>query len=285
MEISTVTCELENYCIFQNVIPGLIYCSRYRSPCSSDAADSREDGTFICNYHLGKYFKIIKSRFEIPSGSTTDNRSFKMLIGQHLLPQNESSRTLIPVSLEAGFNLTTMNSMEKFVFYSIYEREEDARVLCNELLRQEYQEDNLWRNFFTTVTMILGFVQPNALCRPMLPHPSTRVYNSQAIFDIFPPFLKNLITRLVRPTILTIGTHTLRLNDVDTCMFRTDGLMAPGLHNPNKPVLPENYTAEPRFSMRTVVEFDGRATKEQRVLDQYENFVITRPLLNGTETV
>ncbi|QOD40050.1 vp39 [Matsumuraeses phaseoli granulovirus] len=290
LNISELTsCELNNYCIFQGVTTDLFRCENNGTQCSADAYNSRLDGTFICNYHLGKYFKIKKSRYEIPSGAencrndSTRDRSFKMLIGQSLLPQRTTNRILIPVKHEAHFNTSSRSPMERFVLYTIYDDKENEKKFCDELVKQEYFEQPLWLRFQFNLNTIMGMVNPSSiLCRNMATPYETRTFSNQGIVDEFPPFLKNLIYRLVRPIHMVIGGNVIKLEDTNTCNFVTEGLQVPALHNPNKPMRLETVM-QPKFSMRTVVEFDGIATMEQRSLDMYDDVVLTRPLLNGRQ--
>lgn len=282
-------CELNNYCIFQGV-NDIFRCDEYGTPCSSDASNCRLDGTFICNFHLGKYFKILKSSFTIPSGKD-NNRSFKMLVGQSLLPQNTTTstslqmkdRVLIPLRLQDYFNMDTKTAMEKFVLYSIYDEKELAKKLCDELFVQEYFEHPMWARFQYAINSIMGLVSPNILCQKPEPSNETRVFDSQENYDMYKPFLKNLINRLIRPIMLTVNGYVIKIEDKNTCTFTSKGLIVPDLHNPNIPVKPENLKLQPKFSIRTVVEFDGRATMEQRALDMYDEVILSRLLLNGSQ--
>ncbi|AKN80743.1 VP39 [Diatraea saccharalis granulovirus] len=273
-------CELNNYCIFQGVLTDLYRCDNYGTQCSADAYNSRFDGTFVCNYHLGKYFKIIKSRFEVPSG--TDTRSFKMLIGQSLLSQDNPKRILIPLNHEEHFLTASRTAMEKLVFYTIYNEEDKVKALCEELIRQEYFDQPLWGKIETNINTIMSLANPSKFCTGVTPN-ENRVFNEQDNFAKFPPFLKNLINRLVRPRNMVINGIEIKLENTDTCSFIEKGLVVPSLHNPNRPVRSENMVYQPRFSMRTVVEFEGLATLEQRAIEMYDDVVLTRPLLNGTQ--
>ncbi|AGQ20342.1 vp39 [Clostera anastomosis granulovirus A] len=282
MEVIEYGCELNNYCVFQGVAD-LFGCDNAASPCSRDAYNSRMDGTFICNYHLGKYFKILKSSFKIPSGK--DNRSsFKMLVGQSLLQQDNTNRVLIPIEHETHFSTSTRSAMEKFVIYTIYEDKEKIDELCRMLMQQEFFQQPMWLRYQFSINTIMGMVKPSVLCDKPLPLNEKRIFVDEANYERFSPFLKNLINRLVRPTTFTISGYTLNIENADTCTFTTNGLVVPALHNPNEPVRPDNPIMQPKFSIRTVLEFDGRATQEQRALDLYDEVILSRPLLNGTQT-
>lgn len=186
MEIVDYGCELNNYCIFQGVISDLFRCDSYGSPCSSDAYNSRLDGTFICNYHLGKYFKILKSSFKIPSGK--DNKSFKMLVGQSLIQQNNPNRILIPLDHEQHLNSSARSAMEKFVIYTIYEDQAKNDELCKMLIQQEYFEQPLWTRFQFAINTIMGMVKPSVLCERPFPTTETRIFNAQSSYEQYPPF-------------------------------------------------------------------------------------------------
>lgn len=259
----------------------LYMCNNYGTQCSADAYNSRLDGTFICNYHLGRYFKILKSRFEIPSG--TDNRSYKMLIGQSLLSQEASNRILIPLTHEEHFNTASRSAMEKFVLYTIYEDTTKGEELCKDLVKQEYFEQSLWTRFQYNINTIMGMVSPTTLCKQLETPNEVRTYEKDDIVKQFPPFLRNLISRLVRPRQMNVGGHAIIIETKDTCSFTSNGLYVEKTHNPNIPIRADNILTQPKFSMRTVVEFDGRATLEQRALDMYDNIVLSRPLLNGNQ--
>ncbi|AAQ21682.1 vp39 capsid [Cryptophlebia leucotreta granulovirus] len=274
-------CELNNYCIFQGVMVDMLRCNNYGTQCSNDAFNSRLDGTFVCNYHLGKYFKILKSRFEIPSGK--DNRSFKMLIGQSLIPQTATDRVLIPYD-ESHFNTANRSAMEKFILYTIYEKDDLREALCKELVSQEYFEQPLWVKFQYSINSIMGLISPTVLCT-INRNTSNRVYTQQNSYEKLPPFLRNLVDQLVRPRLMTISNTDIIIDERDTCTFTSNGLEAPQLHNPNQPVRPENPVIQPKFSLRSVVEFDGMATMEQRALDMYDDVILSRPLLNGTQQI
>ncbi|ABC61210.1 VP39 capsid [Choristoneura occidentalis granulovirus] len=284
MDVMDYSCELSNYCIFQGV-GDVFRCDDVGSPCSADAYNSRLDGTFICNYHLGKYFKILKSSFTIPSG--IDNRkSFKMLVGQSLIPQQSTDRILIPLNHEAGLNTSTRSAMEKYIIYTIYNDQEASKELCRTLIQQEYYEQPMWLKYEFAINTIMGMISPSALCERVLPVNETRTFLDQTSYEKFndKPFLKNLINRLVRPIVMSIGGYTIKIQDNNTCTFNNSGLIVPPLHNPNHPVRLDNPRIQPKFSIRTVLEFDGRATLEQRVLDSYDEVILSRPLLNGSQT-
>ncbi|AAP85718.1 vp39-capsid [Adoxophyes orana granulovirus] len=286
--INVGPCELNNYCIFQGVVgmmPDYYRCENYSSPCSPDASNSNLDGTFICNYHLNKYFKILKSSFRIPSGK--DNKSFKMLVGQSLLQQTDNdtnkNKVLIPLDHELYLKTSSRNSVERMIIYTIYNDKEKIKDLCDILMKQEFFEQPAWAAFQITLNTIMGLVNPSMLCERLTTNKENRVFNNETYYNQFSPFLKNLINRLVRPITMTINNYVIKIDNVDTCNFTSDGLTVPDLHNPNQPVRLDNKFM-PKFSIRTVVEFDGLATKEQRVLDSYDEVVLSRPLLNGTQT-
>ncbi|UXX41890.1 vp39 [Psilogramma increta granulovirus] len=284
MDITDYACELSNYCIFQGV-NDIFRCDDIGSPCSNDAIYARMDGTFICNYHLGKYFKILKSSFTIPSGK--DNRkSFKMLVGQSLLDQNLINRILIPVDHETHLRTSARSAMEKFIIYTIYNDKRSIEELCKLIVQQEYYEEPLWIRNEHTISTIMGLINPSMLCERVVATTDTRSFNAQDSYELFndKPFLKNLINRLVRPILFTFnGGISIKVENSDTCTFNSNGLVVPALHNPNVPVRPENPRLQPKFNIRTVVEFEGRATQEQRALSMYEEVVLSRPLLNGTQ--
>nr|WPN08707.1 vp39 [Cnaphalocrocis medinalis granulovirus] len=283
-------CDLNNFCIFQDVSSDLCTTynnNNYYNRCSPDAANCFADRTFICNYHLGKYFKILKSSFTIPSGK--DNRSFKMLVGQSLLPQNsvsgQTSRVLIPLDHETYLNTSARNLMERFVIYTIYEDKDKIKELCETLLRQEFYEQNLWIAFQNKLGAIMNMVNPTNMCEKPIQEAETRIFNDNTYALEFPIFLKNLINRLVKPTMLSIQRFVIKIEDKDTCSFTKDGLIVPDLHNPNQPVrLEVGPMFQPQFNIRTYVEFSGRATMEQRALNEYEEVILSRPLLNGSQT-
>nr|ARX71947.1 vp39 [Erinnyis ello granulovirus] len=276
--------ELNNYCIFQGV-NDIFRCDETGSPCSSDAYNSLADGTFICNFHLNKYFKIMKSRFTIPSGKD-DSKSFKMLVGQSLLKQNDVNRILIPTDHEAHFKTSNRSSIDKYIIYTIYDDTKGIEELCKLLRQQDFYEESVWTTNEKIVRTIMSLINPSMLCERVVATGDTRTFNEQDSYNLFEdkPFLKNLINRLVRPILYTFsGGITIMVENADTCTFTKEGLGVPALHNPNVPVRNENPRLQPKFSIRTVVEFEGRATEEQRAIAGYEEVVLSRPLLNGTQ--
>ncbi|AAM70286.1 capsid protein VP39 [Phthorimaea operculella granulovirus] len=290
MDVASFTpCDLNNYCIFQ----GVNYqfdCDGYTRQCSEDARYSQLDGTFICNFHLGKYFRILKSKFEIPSGGV-DNRSFKMLVGQSLVPYAEKStdpgkRLLIPMSVDdVRLAVSSRSLMERFVFYTIYEDEDKLKSICDEITNQEeiYSTSDTWESVNFNINSIINMATPNRLFCP----PKAKMlysYTSDESFKKLPKFLQNLVQCLVKPVKLEIGTFSLVLETANTCSFTDNGLAVPELHNPNQPIRADRRTRKPLFEIRTVQEFDGRAVAEQRVLDMYDEVILSRPLLNGTHT-
>lgn len=288
MDYDLNTFNLRNLCIFQMLYNNYM-CDALESPCTADAQN--DDGTFICEGHLERYFKIGKMVLEIPSGT---GQSFKILVGKTLVQQKDSRRVMIPYKSNYYdlLNVDSMTTLEKFIFFTIYEDDERREALCNRLKNNEQHDNELWTNLGSVVSQIMSRIMPNYLCRQEA-SVDTRVFDSttvagvvtvNAFYDEFPPFIKNLIKMLVRPIVLNIGSEQLILERLATVTFSATGLSAPVLYNPVKPRFMLNPPREPRFQMRTVVEFDGRATRQQQALARYEVYTIARPMLAGTET-
>ncbi|ABQ52030.1 vp39 capsid [Spodoptera litura granulovirus] len=313
MNNSTVACVLRNYCIFQGVQPPeYMNCGTYIPPCSPDA--NNNDFTFICNHHLEKYFKIKKQAMEIPSGTS---KSYLMLVGVSLIQQDveEARRILIPTKANyyTYLGVNNMSSTEKFVFYSIYDEpdtltpddanrpdrppggrvlesgvvEGPRRALCTSLASQEYYTEDVMANLSSIVSFVIGQISPSYYCRPEVqetlreyPEPDARV------FADMPVFIKNLITRLVRPIKMVINNITLNIEQQPTCSLQPNrGLIPANLYNPEKPKFLREAYRIPKFQIRSVMEFEGRATQQQEALRGYEIYTIARPLLLGTEIV
>nr|UYX49717.1 vp39 [Darna trima granulovirus] len=281
MSVVDYACTLNNYCVFQGVAD-IFYCETNGSACSSDAANSRADGTFICNYHLGKYFKMLKSSFTIPSGKE-NNKSFKMMVGQSLLPQSAESRVLIPLNYNTRLLNSSRNAMEKFIIYTIYNDKVASKKLCDDLMQQEFFEQPMWARYQFSLNTIMGMITPNLICEPYISAKEVRTFVDNSIFERFPPFLQNLIRRLVRPIQFTINNHVLKISTINTCTLTSEGLEDLALHNPNRPIRIDNLPLKPKFNIRTVLEFDGKATEEQRALSMYDEVILSRPLLNGVQ--
>ncbi|AKR17446.1 VP39 [Mocis latipes granulovirus] len=312
--IACLNNERRNLCIFQGVQPPeYMNCGTYTPPCSDDA--SNKDGTFICSYHLARYFKIKKEVFEIPSG--VGNTSFKYLVGVSLIQQDtpENNRITIPAkeNYYSYLNVANMSSMEKYVFYTIYDEpdttttqrpnnsnqaptgtqlsenvyEGPIRALCSGLASQEFYTEDVLQDLSAVVTSIMGAIKPSIICRPARDE-TTRTYDdSQAAYDAMPNFIKNLISRLVRPVTLQIGSTELILDQNATCKIEpAKGLIPVRLYNPEKPKFNYNPYRESKFQVRTVIEFEGRATREQQeALAGYDRYTISRPLLLGREEI
>lgn len=297
-----------NFCVFQLLPNYQEECNRYDAPqqaCSSDK--NIDDGTFVCNYHLRRMFKIEKKTLEIPSGV---GQSFKMLIGSTLIQQNDERRVMIPTrsNYEAHFRVPSLTPVEKYVLHVIYGEEGKAREVCEALRDQECYPEAFWIKNTSIVTMLVAMTNPHALCRPesirdvrifdnspsAAPAAAERAAEggepaepaSHRVFMDMPPFIQNLIRRLVRPQVLVLGTERLVLEQLPTCdLVAGQGLTAPRLYNPVKPSIYAGYLRELRFELRTVVEFEGAATRYQNNLSGYEVFKIIRVLLLGTETI
>jgi hypothetical protein len=281
---------LPNLCVFQGVQPPDYYnCEPRVSSCVKPYND---DGTFICQFHLEKYFKIAKMSFRIPSG--IGNNEFELLIGKTLIQQNteEARRIMIPLpsNFIAYLQVDNMSISEKFVFYSIYERNDLIQELCRNLITQEYYTDDLLTQLHSTVSYIMGKVNPAMYCRPEMLD-SVRSFDNPpgngvqtAVYNQYPPFLKNLIRLLVRAQTMTISNFPLIISAVPTCDLVPDrGLVANNLYNPTKSTLLPRRNREKKFQIRTVPQFAGTATKDQPGLQGYEVHVLNRPLFLGTE--
>ncbi|AJK91753.1 vp39 [Spodoptera frugiperda granulovirus] len=315
--IACLTGPYRNFCIFQGVQPPeAMNCGTFTPTCSRDSHN--DDGTYICNAHLARYFKIKKQVLEIPSG--VGNTSFRLLVGGSLIQQNapEPSRITIPAreNYYTYLNVANMTSMEKYVFYSIYDEplivseprndpnqaptgtrlieggyEGPIRALCSNLAAQEFYTEDVLRDLSSKVTFLMGAIQPSIICRPVREE-TVRTYgdenaNNQAAFDAMPPFIKNLILRLVRPVNMLIGNEEFIIEQLPTCsIVPGKGVIPVKLYNPDKPRFNLNPYREPKFQVRAVIEFEGRATRAQQdALAGYERFVISRPLLLGREVI
>lgn len=315
--IACLTGPYRNFCIFQGVQPPeFMNCGTYTPPCSDD--NRNDDGTFICSYHLARYFKIKKEVFEIPSG--VGNTSFRYLVGVSLIQQDtpEPFRITIPAreNYYTYLNVANMSSMEKYVFYSIYDEpdtvsaprndpnlaptgtritegvyEGPIRALCSSLASQEFYTEDVLRDLSSKVTALMGAIRPSIICRPQREE-TARTFgddnaNNQIGYDSMPNFIKNLLLRLVRPVTLQIGNTELILDQLPTCsIVPAKGLIPVKLYNPEKPRFNLNPYREPKFQVRAVIEFEGRATRaQQEALAGYDRYVISRPLLLGREVI
>lgn len=316
----TIAClagPLTNYCIFQGIQPPeYMNCGGYTPPCSDD--NRNNDGTFICSYHLAKHFKTKKEVFEIPSG--VGDTSFRYLVGVSLIQQDTPEPYRITIPSKENYytylNVANMSSMEKYVFYSIYDEpdtvtserndpnqppvgtrisegvyEGPIRALCSNLASQEFYTEDVLRDLSSIVTALIGAVRPSIICRPQREE-TARTFgdpgsDNQRAFDAMPPFIKNLIMRLVRPVTLQIGNTELILDQNATCSITPGkGVIPVKLYNPEKPRFNLNPYREPKFQVRAVIEFEGRATRaQQEALAGYDRYVISRPLLLGREVI
>ncbi|AAS82652.1 ORF086 [Agrotis segetum granulovirus] len=291
MNFNSPACNLTNLCIFQGVQPPeFLNCRPYEPPCIQPYND---DGTFICQYHLAKYFKMEKMVVRIGSGVGPE---FDMLIGKTLIQQNTEDARRIMIPLPSNFltylQVENMSATEKFVFYSIYERQDLIAELCRGLVSQEYYTDDVLAKLQSVVSHIMGLINPAIYCRPEIIRDIRSFDNppgngvQTAVFDQMPPFLKNLIRLTVRPQTMTVSNTQLLLAQVPTCdLVPERGLVAANLYNPTKSRFLANPLREPRFQVRTVVEFEGRATRRQEGLQGYEVYVVNRPLWLGTEVI
>lgn len=307
--------ERRNLCIYQGVQPPeYMNCGVYTPPCSDDCVN--KDGTFICSYHLARYFKLKKEVFEIPSG--INNTSFKYLVGVSLIQQEtpEANRITIPAkeNYYSYLNVANMSSMEKYVFYSIYDEpdtvsaprvdanqaptgtrisegvyEGPIRALCSSLSAQEFYTEDVLSDLSSVVTSLMGAIKPSIICRPSREE-TLRTFGdqnpeSQTAFNAMPNFIKNLIMRLVRPVVLQVGSTELILDQNATCsIVPGKGLIPVKLYNPEKPKFTYNPYREAKFQVVTLIDFGGRATKEQQeALAGYDRYTISRPLLLGRE--
>lgn len=291
MNSENAACVLRNLCIFQGVQPpDYLNCRPFTPPC---VLPYNRDGTFICQYHLSKYFKIKKMVLKISDGVTAD---FDMLIGKTLIQQNtdEARRIMIPTKQNyiQYLRVDNMTATEKFVFYTIYEEPEKIRDLCLGLRDQEYYTEDVLRNLQSVVGQIMGQIEPALYCRPEFVSEYRNFNNppdlgtQQQVYDNFPPFLRNLIRLLVRAQVMTVNKETLNLEQVPTCdIVEGKGLIANNLYNPTKPDFTANPYRESKFQVRNVMQFGGRATKYQEGLSGYEVYKLDRPLFLGTENI
>lgn len=319
--IACLNNELKNLCIFQGVQPPeFMNCGIYTPPCSDDCVN--KDGTFVCSYHLARYFKLKKEVFEIPSG--VNNTSFKYLVGVSLIQQNVPTANRITIPAKDNYysylNVANMSSMEKYVFYSIYDEpdtvttrqtdpnkaptgteistgvyEGPIRALCSSLASQEFYTEDVLSDLNSIVSSLMGAIKPSIICRPTREE-TVRTFSSndnqqpdenQRAFEAMPNFIKNLIMRLVRPVTLQIGSTELILDQSATCRIEPQqGLIPVNLYNPEKPKFTYNPYREPKFQVITYIDFGGRATREQQdALAGYDRYTISRPLLLGRESI
>lgn len=342
MNGNTFACGLVNYCIFQGVTPPEYYpCDTIRVPCSEDGKN--DDGTFICEYHLSKFFMMEKMVLEIPSGM---GKSFKTLIGKTLIQQDDQRRIMIPTkqNFKSVLKVDFLSTTERYVIYKIYDQKDDARRLCEDLKNQDYFSEELWSQLSSIVDQILGRTNPDDFCRtydvaynriytsklpevgldyefPLYPPPIPNDENEQArleridrerrelqeggpgqgagsgadpvaisVFGQLSPFLKNLVRKLIRPQLLIIDSKRFLLERNPSVIFvynaenpSENGISAPAMYNPVKPRVYRNLKRESVYKLITILEFDGRATKQQQALSTYEVYTIARPLFYGIE--
>nr|ANY57598.1 PlxyGVORF79 protein [Plutella xylostella granulovirus] len=305
-----------NNCIFQAVsYSNSSLCADPVLHCSKDA--SNDDGTFICNHHLSMYFPLEKMTLEIPSGTGT---SFKLLIGKSLVQQDATRNIIIPSKANYidYLRVNNMSPAEKFIMYSIYGESATEPTglitqLCESLRSQDFYTDDMLSDLYSVVAEIMSKINPAIYCRPILNN-SSRSFGKTSLTDTelqnivtsstvdandydttqdrayraMPPFIKNLILRLVRPVTLIVSSNRHNdkfiLNNADTCdLIEDKGLTAANLYNFEKPR--HRLMHEKKFDIQHLTQFKGRAAEQQRHLSTYPVYKIARPLMLGIEII
>ncbi|AGE89931.1 VP39 capsid [Spodoptera littoralis nucleopolyhedrovirus] len=279
--------RMKNYCAFQGVRPiEFNQCSNYRSPCSEDA--SQNDGVFMCQYHLSRFFKIEKTSIAIPDGT---GQKLYRIVGKSLVSHNAraNDRILIPTqeNYQAVMNVSMLPPAERLVLHLIYNNRTAAAEICNQLRQQENFRSDVVENVTSMVYRIIQITDPEAFCSVVASNDirsfgneadMTRTYNS------LPPFIKNLINTLVAPEVLTLGNNTFPLKACATVSITTNGLQAVQLYNEVEPKYLYNRN-DNILEIRNVIQFIGNSDALNKKLARYECYPLVVQLFLGSQTI
>ncbi|AAR28860.1 vp39 [Leucania separata nucleopolyhedrovirus] len=277
--------RMRSYCAFQNVQPmEFINRTSYKSPCSEDA--SQDDGTYICQYHLSRYFKIEKTSLMIPDGIGTP---YYRLIGKSLINQSSRDRILIPTAdnYQTVLNLPMMSPSERLIMHMIYRNKALADELCVQFRQQESFSSVKVELITGPAARLIYMTDPDSYCssvnnpnevRLFVKDPELRVYTA------FPPYIKNLINKLVAPEVLTIGATQMMLKNSATVAINNTGLVAIKLYNE---VIPKYvYTRNDNvLEIKNVLQFVGNDNALNKKLARYECHPIIVQLFLGSHTI
>jgi len=277
--------RLRSYCVFQNVQPiEFIGCTNYKSPCSEDA--SYNDGVYMCQYHLSRFFKIEKTSMAIPDG--TGNKYYR-LVGKSLISQNARDRVLIPTAdnYQSVLNVAILPPAERLILHMIYRNKTLADEICTQLRQQENFRSDVVESVSSAASRLIHLTDPDAYCstvsdpnnvRLFVKDPELRVYTS------FPPFIKNLVNKLVAPEVLTINTHQFLLKNSATVAINNTGLTAIKLYNEVEPKYLYNRNNN-QLEIRNVVQFVGNDEALNKKLSRFECHPIVVQLFLGSHTM
>ncbi|BAC67318.1 major capsid protein VP39 [Adoxophyes honmai nucleopolyhedrovirus] len=279
-------------CIFAGV-QSFDACYRYPNECSKDA-DSN-DGWYICEYHASVHFKMEKMSLAIPDA---DNKVLFRTVGRSLVKHTEegTARILVPNknNYESVLNVQDLPLAEALIIHMIYENLEKQKEICERLKFTEHFADrykNVQKLYSNTMS-VLNMANPDHFCAEVsltsLRQFSNEIGNEPAQdtnFELFPKFIKNLVTKAVAPEIMKIGTEDIYIRNCSTCIINSTGLVAdPDLYNPVKPKYRINYN-ENILRIENVLKFQGNANALQLSLGKYDQYRIEVPLILGKDTI
>nr|AGS47923.1 major capsid protein [Ectropis obliqua nucleopolyhedrovirus] len=227
-----------------------------------------------------------------------DNNIYYRIIGKSLVSHTavDDERILIPTKANyiRVLNVNSLPYVEQIIWHMIYQNKAELDRVCKLAEANErYQTETyaLLENIYARTAAILAIVNPENYCAGVDNNAARIWSNDNAndtvnvnVFNEMPPFMQNLITRLVAPCKMTMDTTTLLLREMPTCMLQPEGLVA---HTPYyNPVEPKYSRAnENMLQIENVLKFKGNANALQKNLNRYEPYPIIVPLFLGFQVV
>lgn len=208
------------------------------------------------------------------------------LIGRSVLSHDNQIRILIPFTSikDNYFRIETMSLTEKLTIAQIYEDTAQVKDICDKL--QMYDPDTVHvinENVHHTDN-VLRQITSSAICAPPL---QTINYeggyesdlNVTDLIRAQPPFIRNLIDKLVMPKAVTIDSTVYRIHP-QTCTFTEEGLFMSNYYNTAERKYPRDFTGI--HLEQSVVIIDPLKSR-QAGLQSLPEYRVELVLINGTQ--
>jgi hypothetical protein len=247
----------------------------------------------VCNFHLSYYFKTEKSIVVIPDAK---NQTLPILAGRSLIQQDDNNRVVIPLkqNYKRVLNIDNMPLEERLVFYLIYKEDEEVRRICEQYRGNMQLKMDHINYIYTETSSVIAKSDPNAICI-RVNTTSTRFLGQPAQgilddFDITPPFIGNLIKKLVAPIELNLGgsantgSTSFILRNCDTVAVTNEGLTVLRLYNEIDPTYDRTRSVQ-RVTVTHDIVFSEDLIRSRRALMRYDKFPIHVQFFMGTDTM
>ncbi|AUA60305.1 VP39 [Operophtera brumata nucleopolyhedrovirus] len=278
-----------NNCVFKTVHTFDRFGARLNRPeCSPDAYNM--DETYVCNFHLSYYFRTEKSTITIPDAK---GQELPILAGRSLIQQDDDQRIVIPLkqNYKEILSIDNMPLEERLVFYLIYKEDAEVRRICDQFKGNMQMKWDHINAIYTETSGVIAKSDPNAICISVSTR-STRSFtpDAQVVLDnpdITPPFIGNLIRKLVAPQDLNLGgtSSTLFiLRTSPTVAIEPTGLRVLKMYNEIDPTY-DNTRSVQRVVVTRDIVFSDELIRSRRPLAKYDKYPIHIQFFLGSETM